>query len=892
MSTPAFVEQLYLTFLGRPADDAGRAYWSAAIEDGALSAAEVTRHFLESAEFSNAVAPVARLYYSAFDRIPDAGGLAFWLKTAQAGASLDTIAEAFVMTPEFAEVYGAARNPEFLDLVYQNALGRAPDAAGKANWLEQLTQGQASRADVLTAIASSSEMADASSATIKIIAQYHGITGAAPTQQQIDKALLLDQPLTLINQLFASSGYAGAPVPHPFVTDNAAVSHGGGATVIDSMNRSPVLDTGATGPTGGVTPKIVLAFSQDVHAAGGMIYITDGAAQTVIDRVTKLPVVRIVGASDTRAIDVNDTAHVSFDGGQVTITVSSALKPGVTYSVLVGKGVLVGANDMPFGGISDSGTLNFTPFGDATPPTVVTFSLDRDSFNAGHTATMTIEFSEAVQAPDASDFDTPNGALSGFASENGGRTWTALFTPTATPVNDANNAITLRAGSVRDMAGNLNVDAASSGNYLVDTIVTPVVESQLEFNDTGISVSDRLTSDATQTLTGKFVGAPSGMTLKVVINGTAHTVAPAADNTWRFDGGAFIEGHNDVVAYFTNLNGNNSAKRTLSFTLDTTAPAVTGSLPANLDPATPLSLTFTEAMYWGDDNATITFSTAAGASVTVGRANVGFSSDLKTVTINGAGVLAAGTAYTMTLPESFTDAAGNAVAGPLAFATLPAPDITPPPAPSIADLVDASDTGTSASDNITRDTLPLFEGTTGTEGDTVKLYVGGVEVGSATVGVGGAWKVAPSAALAEGAHSITARFVDAAGNVGEASPALGIRIDTTAPTITGTTPLENGATSGDVKLAFSEQVSFVHGSLKFTGILGGLLNFISVGDAAAWSIGVSPTNAEHSVLTISPGIGLGAHTLTLEANSIIDVAGNAYAEIIGTPVLTFNLTLL
>ncbi|NML63257.1 DUF4214 domain-containing protein [Massilia sp. RP-1-19] len=895
MSTPAFVEQLYLTFFGRPADDAGRGFWSQAIDTGALGAAEVTRHFLESAEFADAVAPVARLYYSAFDRIPDAAGLGYWLQKAQAGLSLDATAEAFAMSAEFAEVYGAARNPDFIDLIYQNALGRAPDTAGKAYWVEQMALGQASRADVLAAIAASPEMAAATDATIKIIAQYHGITGSAPSKQQIDSALLLDQPLALINQLFASSGYTGAPVPHPFVTDALGYSQGGGAGEGPGMTLSPVIDFDATSPSDGategvsVTPAIVLAFSQDVHAAGGMIYITDGAAQTVIDRATGLPKVRIVGATDTRAIDVNDTAHVSFDGERVTITISSALKSGVNYSVLIGKGVLVGANDMPFGGISDSGTFNFTPFGDSTPPEALTFSVNRESFNSGHTAIMTIEFSESVQAPDAADFDTPNGMLSDFASADDGRTWTALFTPTSGQ-DDTTNVITLRAGSVRDMAGNLNAGTASSNNYAVDTMVTPVVDSKLEFNDTGISSTDKLTNEPIQTLSGKFVGAPSGTTLKVVINGVSQSVPANADKTWSFIGGEFAEGLNTVIAYFTNPAGKTSATRSLSFTLDTTAPEITG-LPETVDPASALALTFTEAVYWTDPEAEIVFASANG-NVTVGQGDVIISEDGMTVTLATGGLLAPGTSYTVTLPDALTDAAGNPVGVPLSFATPPGPDLTAPPAPSIADLLPASDTGSSDSDNITRDALPQFAGTLGAEGDIVKLFADGVEVGSATVGADGAWTVAPDNALAEGSRSITVGLVDAAGNASDPSPALDIRIDTTAPAIIGTTPLEGGLTSGDVTLTFSEHVSFVSGSLKMTGLVGGLLTLIGVGQDAAWSMGVSPANADHSMLTVSPAIALGHYSLTLEADSIADVAGNAYAEIIGTPVLTFHISLL
>lgn len=1097
MSTPAFVEQLYLTFLGRPAEDAGRAYWSQAIDTGVLSAAEVTRHFVESAEFADAVAPLARLYYSAFDRIPDAGGLSFWLRHVQAGTPLDAIAEAFVMTAEFAEVYGAARNADFIDLIYQNALGRAPDAGGKAYWLEQLTQGQASRADVLTAIASSGEMAAATSGAVKVIAQYHGITGSAPTQQQIDSALQLEDPLTLINQLFASSRYTGAPVPHPFVTDSARSSQGGGGTIIDSTNKAPVLNFDSTTPaddaTAGVsvTPKIVLVFSQDVFAASGMIYITDGAAQTVIDRVTGQPKVRIVGATDTRAIDVNDTAHVSFDRGSVTITVASALKSGVTYSILIGKGVLEGANDMPFGGISDSTTLNFTPLGDSTPPEVVGFTLDRGSFNSGHTATMTIAFSEAVQAPDSSDFDIPNGSLTGFASTDGGRTWTAVFTPTASQVNDATNFITLRSGSVRDMAGNLTTQDFTSNNYAVDTMVTPVVDSKLEFNDTGISAADKLTNDTTQTLSGKFVGAPSGTILRIVVNGTSHDVTPNSDSTWSFSSGQYVEGLNTVMAYFTNPAGNRSAERSLSFLLDTAGPEVSG-LANTIDPATPLVLTFSEAVYWTNPEAEIVAASANG-NVTFGRGDVVIADDGMSMTIAAGGMLLPGTSYTMTLPAALTDAAGNPVGAPLPFATsgaapdlvaatlaaldllaiydtgtsssdnltnglpvafsgdaealatiklfdtatstllatqtadangkwtisldsLPAGalklgvtqtdvagnvsamspelavvvdktaptaptaldllaagdsgaspidnitsvatpsfsggaatagdfvklyadgvevgsstvaadgkwqvapsnaltgggrsmtvkfvdaagnvsaassalavtiDTTAPAAPSVPDLLASSDTGSSVTDNITRATLPTFAGSAGVAGDTVKLYSDGIEVASSVVAIDGTWQLTPSAALANGMRNVTAKYMDAAGNLSAASGTLGVTIDTVAPTLVSPASGNEVYVAEYLNLVFSEDIKFLSGGLHINEVGGLLSRLLQVIHDTAWQIGGAASGNSLSTLSVLPDVSGGHYKLEIDPNAIYDLAGNAYVPVVGVPAVTF-----
>ena len=887
MSTSAFVDQLYLTFLGRAADNAGRAHWSQQIDAGVVSAAEVTRHFLESAEFADAVAPVARLYYSAFDRIPDAAGLGFWIKSAQAGMPLDAIADAFVLSPEFARVYGAARNPDFIDLIYQNALGHAPGAAVRAQWVEQLAQGAASRADVLIAIATSSEMATTTGAAIKVIAQYHGITGSAPTQLQIDAALLHQEPLVLINQLFASSGYHGAPVPHPFVTDHVATSHGGGATISDSTNRAPVIIPGDTGPGDGVTPNIILAFSQDVHAVGGVIYVTDGAAQTVIDRATGLPVTRIVGATDTRAFSVNDASHVTFDGGKVTITVSSALKSGATYSVLIGKGVIAGANDMPFGGISDSTLLRFTPFGDSTAPTVESIGLDLATYQTGDTATLTIAFSEAIQTLTAAAFEAPNGALSNFATIDGGRTWTALFTPSEA-TDDTSNAITLRAGGVRDLAGNLNTATGSTSNYVVDTVVAAVVDGKLEFNDTGISPTDRLTNDATQTLSGKFVGAPAGTTLKVVINGTSHDVTPNADKTWSFSSDGFTEGMNTVLAHFSNPAGHTSAQRSLSFTLDTVAPQVTG-LPELIDPAAALVLSFSEKMYLTDPAAQIVLESANG-NVSVAASAISWSSDGTQATVGGANLLAPGTTYTIKLPASLTDAAGNHVATSPVFGTRGAsPDTTPPVAPAAPDLMAASDSGSSDSDNVTFETRPAFAGSAGTPGDTVKLYAGGVEVASSAVGQDGTWQLAPSAALANGAHIMTAKYIDAAGNASTASTALSVTVDTVAPTLLSPSASPSVHVDDYLNLQFSENIKFLSGGLHIKTDGGLLAHLFQVIHGAAWKIGGPASGNSLSTLTLTPDVNFGHYKLEIDANSIFDVAGNAFVSVIGVPVATFHI---
>ena len=103
-------------------------------------------------------------------------------------------------------------------------------------------------------------------------------------------------------------------------------------------------------------------------------------------------------------------------------------------------------------------------------------------------------------------------------------------------------------------------------------------------------------------------------------------------------------------------------------------------------------------------------------------------------------------------------------------------DTTAPVAPTIASF--STDSGV-AGDGITNDNTLTLTGTAEAN-STVKVYDGATLLGSATANGSGAWSYT-TAALANGAHSLTATATDAAGNTGVASTALSVTIDTTAP---------------------------------------------------------------------------------------------------------------
>ncbi len=136
-------------------------------------------------------------------------------------------------------------------------------------------------------------------------------------------------------------------------------------------------------------------------------------------------------------------------------------------------------------------------------------------------------------------------------------------------------------------------------------------------------------------------------------------------------------------------------------------------------------------------------------------------------------------------------------------------DRTAPTAPSTPVLSAASDSGV-AGDNITNDARPTFTGTA-EAGATVTIFDGATQVGSGTA-TGGNYSITAST-LAQGAHTITARATDAAGNVSPSSDSVAVTIDTTPPAVTSA-KLANGsglagkADAGDTAtFTFSEQLN-------------------------------------------------------------------------------------
>ncbi len=147
LSNSEFVELIYQNVLDRSPDSQGRQDWTSRLDAG-MERGVVMEHFSQSNEFQGNTeaklleheerGDIGRLYRAFFVRKPDTQGLHEWINR---DLPLAEVAEHFVESQEFRTRYGSISNADFVELIYQNVLDRAPDEQGRAAWNSRLDEG-------------------------------------------------------------------------------------------------------------------------------------------------------------------------------------------------------------------------------------------------------------------------------------------------------------------------------------------------------------------------------------------------------------------------------------------------------------------------------------------------------------------------------------------------------------------------------------------------------------------------------------------------------------------------------------------------------------------------------------------------------------------------------
>jgi uncharacterized repeat protein (TIGR01451 family) len=132
-----FVHNLYRELLGREPDSAGQAYWLSILGSNASNAAvraNVIRGFLYSAEFETHF--VTSLYQDFLGRAPDAAGLHFYVGILSQKHDLVEVIKFIAGSQEYFTHAGGTASG-FMTALYRDLLGRATDATS-AFWVNQI----------------------------------------------------------------------------------------------------------------------------------------------------------------------------------------------------------------------------------------------------------------------------------------------------------------------------------------------------------------------------------------------------------------------------------------------------------------------------------------------------------------------------------------------------------------------------------------------------------------------------------------------------------------------------------------------------------------------------------------------------------------------------------
>ncbi|WP_223432409.1 Ig-like domain-containing protein, partial [Pseudomonas sp. GL-B-26] len=637
------------------------------------------------------------------------------------------------------------------------------------------------------------------------------------------------------------------------------------ASITDATNLITLDNTGVSDVAGnagsGTTDSNNYAI--DTVRPTATIVVTDTAlriGETSLVTITFSEAVSGFTNADLTIANGTLTAVSSSDGGitwTATFTPNASINDSTNLITLNNTGV----SDLA--GNAGSGTTDSNNYAIDTVRPTATIVVADTSLRIGETSLVTITFSEAVSGFTNADLTITNGTLTAVSSGDGGITWTATFTPTAS-LNDTTNLITLDNTGVSDLAGNAGSGTTDSNNYAIDT-VRPT--ATIVVADTALRIGE------TSLVTITFSEAVSGFTNAdlTITNGTLTAVSSGDGGiTWTatFTPSASINDTTNLITLdntgVSDLSGNAGSGTTDSnnYAIDTVRPTATIVLadPTLTAGETSLvTITFSEA---------VTGFTNADLSIANGTLTAVSSSD-------------GGITWTAT----FTPTAG----------IISATNVISLANTGVADLAGNTGSGISSSGNYAIDTAPptativvadnaLKIGETSLVTITFNQAVSGFTNADLTIANGTLTAVSssdggitwtatftPTASITDTTNLITLDNTGvqaaATGNVGSGTTdSNNYAIDTVRPTATivvADTALRIGETSL-VTITFSEAVSgFTNADLT---IANGTLTAVSSGDGGiTWTATFTP----------SASINDTTNLITLDNTGVSDLSGNA-----------------
>ena len=151
-----FIAEQYNLVLRRQPTDAEMNYWIQELVQS-KAYASVAATLVRESEYQAGPQAVSRLYDAYFKRWPDEGGHRYWIGLRHQGLTLEQISYYFADSPEFVNTYGQLNNRHFVELVYQNVMGRLGDEDGMAYWTSILDRQVLDRGGMMVQFSESPE---------------------------------------------------------------------------------------------------------------------------------------------------------------------------------------------------------------------------------------------------------------------------------------------------------------------------------------------------------------------------------------------------------------------------------------------------------------------------------------------------------------------------------------------------------------------------------------------------------------------------------------------------------------------------------------------------------------------------------------------------------------
>nr|WP_235867844.1 Ig-like domain-containing protein [Pseudomonas ogarae] len=698
----------------------------------------------------------------------------------------------------------------------------------------------------------------------------------APTASIVvsDTALRIGETSTVtITFSEAVSGFTAADLTVANGTLSGLSSSDGGITwtatltpdaaITDTSNLIVLNNTGVADLNGnaGVGTTNSNNYAVDTQRPTATIVVSDTAlrvGETSVVTITFTEAVSGFTTADLTVANGTVTGLSSSDGG---ITWTGTLTPSASITDTSNLITLDNTGIADLSGNAGSGTTDSNNYAVDTLRPTATIVVADTALNIGETSLVTITFSEAVTGFTLADLTVANGSLSGLSSSDGGITWTATLTPSAS-VSDATNLIILANTGVADAAGNTGSGTTSSNNYAVDTqrptATIVVADNALSVGETSlvtITFNEAVTGFTTADLTvanGTVTGLSSG---DGGITWTG-TLTPSASTS---DTSNLITLDNTGVADAAGNAGSGTTDSN-NYAIDTARPTATivvADTAIAIGETSVVTITFSEA---------VTGFTLADLSVTNGSLSGLSTSDNITYTATftpSAGVSDATNLITLN-NTGVVDGAGNTGSGTTDSNNYAVDTLRP-----TATIV-VADTALSVGET-SLVTITFSEAVSGFDNSDLSIANGTLSAVSSSDG-GITWTATftPALGVSDTSNLIVLNNTgvnDGAGNTGSGTTnSNNYQVDTNVPTATiviADTTLSIGETSV-VTVTFNSAVSgFDNADLTVSN--GTLSTMSSTDGGVTWTATFTP----------SVSISDTSNVITLDNTGLINGAGNA-----------------